>query len=201
MAIAFPGPAADLRHVTSPLRSAGRPAGPGDARLHLSERHRKVDLLAIAEGFAVAAPFITELHGLAERRWVLLAVTDLFEAWAIGWPHGGTIEFHDHGPSSGALVVASGTLTETTVRSSARGATVIGTRTLGSGAHRRFIPGYVHDLTNDGEAQAVSVHVYGPRLSTTSYYRLDRRGGLERLRSEPVPPLGPFDATSAHDPS
>jgi hypothetical protein len=201
MAIAFPGPAADLRHVTSPLRSAGRPAGPGDARLHLSERHRKVDLLAIAEGFAVAAPFITELHGLAERRWVLLAVTDLFEAWAIGWPHGGTIEFHDHGPSSGALVVASGTLTETTVRSSARGATVIGTRTLGSGAHRRFIPGYVHDLTNDGEAQAVSVHVYGPRLSTMSYYRLDRRGGLERLRSEPVPPLGPFDATSAHDPS
>ncbi len=201
MAIAFPGPAADLRHVTSPLRSAGRPAGPGDARLLSSEGRRKVDLLAIAEGFAVAAPFITELHNPAERRWVLLAVTDLFEAWAIGWPHGGTIEFHDHGPSSGALVVASGTLAETTVRSSARGATVIGTRTLGAGDHRRFAPGYVHDLTNDGEVQAVSVHVYGPRLSTMSYYRLDRRGGLERVRSEPVPPLGPFDATSAHDPS
>ena len=201
MAIAFPGPAADLRHVTSPLRSAGRAAGPGDARLLPSGRHRRVDLLAIAEGFAVSAPFIADLHGLAERRWVLLAVTDLFEAWAIGWPHGGGIEFHDHGPSSGALVVASGSLTETTVRSSALGATVIGTRTLEAGTHRRFAPGYVHDLTNDGEGQAVSVHVYGPRLSTMSYYRLDRRGGLERLRSETVPPLGPFDATSAHDPS
>ncbi len=149
----------------------------------------------------MAAPFITELHGLTERRWVLLAVTDLFEAWAIGWPQEGAIQFHDHGPSSGALVVASGTLTETTVRSSARGATVTGTRTLGPGARRRFAPGYVHDLTNDGEEQAVSVHVYGPRLSTMSYYRLDRRGGLERLRTETVPPLGPFDATSSHDPS
>jgi hypothetical protein len=201
MAIAYPGPAADQRHVTSPLRSAGLPAGPGDARLLPSRRRRRVDLLAIAEGFAVAAPNIAELHGSAERRWVLLAVTDLFEAWAIGWPHGGAIQFHDHGASSGALVVASGILTETTVRSSARGATVIGTRTLGPGARRRFAPGYVHDLTNDGEDQAVSVHVYGPRLSTMSYYRLDRRGGLERLRTEAVPPLGPFDATSAHDPS
>ncbi len=201
MAIAYPGPAAGLRHVTSPIRSAGLPAGSGVRRLRPLGPRGRIDLLAIAEGFAVTAPGIADLHGLPERRWVLLTVTDLFEAWAIGWPAGGKMEFHDHGPSGGAVVVASGTLTETTVRSGSGRATVIGTRSLGPGSHRRFSPGYVHDLTNDGDQEAVSVHVYGPRLTTMNYFRLGRRGGLEVVRTESVPPLGPFDTTSVHDPS
>ena len=59
----------------------------------------------------------------------------------------------------------------------------------------------VHDLSNDGERPAISVHVYGPRLTTMSYYGLSAEGRLDRVRTETVPPLGPFDATSAHDPS
>jgi hypothetical protein len=201
MAIASSGPAADLHNVTSPFRSAGLWAGPEGRRPFIPRSRGQIDLLAIAEGFAVDAPSIPELQGLSERRWVLLAVTDLFEAWAIGWPRRGTIEFHDHGPSSGALVVASGCLTETTIRSRPHGATLISQRSLGPGTRRRFAPCYVHDLVNDGEDEAVSVHVYGPRLTTMNYYRLDRRGGLEVVRRETVPPLGPFDTTGAHDPS
>jgi hypothetical protein len=196
MAVANPDPAAVPR--TSPHLAGGRPAGPRD-RPRLPRR--RVDLLPIAEGFAVSAPAVPELQGLTDRTWVLLAVTDLFEAWAIGWPPGGRIDLHDHGASSGAVVVAAGTLTETTVRSTERGVAVISTRRVAAGEHRRFGPHYVHDLTNDGDGPAVSVHVYGPRLTTMSYYELEPGGRLGRVATVEVPPVGPFDLTSAHDPS
>lgn len=160
-----------------------------------------MDLLAIAEGFAVSATGIAELQDLSERSWILLAVTDLFEAWAIGWPPGGTIELHDHGPSSGAVVVAAGSLTETTVRPTERGVALIGTNHIEAGEHRTFGPHYVHDLTNHHDDQAISVHVYGPRLDTMTYYRLDQRGRLGAHRTQHLAPVGPFDTTAAHDPS
>ncbi len=157
--------------------------------------------MAIAEGFAVSAPAIAELQDVTERTWVLLALTDLFEAWAIGWPPGGTIELHDHGNSRGAVVVADGALVETTVRSTTRGVALIGTHHIGTGDRRRFGPRYVHDLRNDGTEQAISVHVYGPRLTEMSYYELDGQGRLDMVRTEQVPTPGPFDTTSDHDPS
>jgi hypothetical protein len=201
MAIAYLGPAADLDQVSSPNRSAGLPAGPGDLLPRPIGPRRRVDFLAIAEGFAVSAPAIPELQGLTERTWILLAVTDLFEAWAIGWPPGGAIELHDHGQSGGAVVVASGALVESTVRASPRGVALIGNNYIAAGQHRRFGPGYVHDLNNEGDEQAFSVHVYGPRLATMTYYELDGRGRLEAVRTEDVEPLGPFDTTSDHDPA
>jgi hypothetical protein len=70
-----------------------------------------------------------------------------------------------------------------------------------TGGHRRFGPGYVHDLANDGQDDAVSVHVYGPKLTTMSYYGLDDHGRIGVVRSEVVPAIGPFDVTSDHDPS
>ncbi len=97
----------------------------------------------------MSAAGIPELQDLSERTWVLLAVTDLFEAWAIGWPPGGRIELHDHGPSSGAVVVASG-LPHRDHRATHRpGSRADRTRQLGAGEHRTFGPRYVHDLTND----------------------------------------------------
>lgn len=197
MAVAYPDPAA-VPPTPSPHPAGGRPAGPWDPP---SRPRRRVDLLPIAEGFAVSAPAIPELQGRVERSWVLLAVTDLFEAWAIGWPPGGRIDLHDHGASSGAVVVAAGALTETTVRSTDHGVAVISTHRVASGQHRRFGPHYIHDLTNDGDRPAVSVHVYGPRLTTMNYYELEPGGRLARVGIEEVPPVGPFDLTRAHDPS
>jgi hypothetical protein len=201
MAFAYLDPAAPLDTVPSPNCSEGSPVGPRALLPEMTAQRRQVDLLAIAEGFAVSAPAIAEIQGRGERSWVLLAVTDLFEAWAIGWPPGGKIELHDHGGSHGAVVVAGGSLTETTIRPTAAGVALIGTHQIGSGEHRRFGPGYVHDLINDGETEAVSVHVYGPRLTAMSYYELDPRGRLDVVRTEDVPPIGPFDTTSDHDPS
>src|SRR5690348_3260642 len=52
------------------------------------------------------------LDSVVERSWRLLARTDMYDAWLIAWPAGGAIELHDHGGSSGAIVVVSGALTE-----------------------------------------------------------------------------------------
>jgi predicted metal-dependent enzyme (double-stranded beta helix superfamily) len=196
VALAYPGPAADVDHATSPRRSVRLRAGSGVPR-----PRRQVDLLAIADGFAVSAAAIPEFRQVTERTWVLLAVTDLFEAWAIAWPPGGGIELHDHGNSQGAVVVSTGVLTETTVRPTSRGVALIASHRIAAGEHRRFGTSYVHDLTNDGDQLAVSVHVYGPRLSSMSYYRLDRRGRLGIVRTEQLEPVGPFDTTAPHDPS
>ncbi len=162
---------------------------------------RRVDLLAIAEGFAVSAAELPELVGRAERTWTLLAVTDLFEAWAIGWPPGGRIELHDHGDSQGAVVVAKGSLVETTFRPTERGVALLSTKVLPAGSHRTFASGHVHDIVNHSDSDAVSVHVYGPHLTKMGFYRIAGTGRLELVRSQAVTPLGPFDTSRAHDPS
>jgi hypothetical protein len=171
------------------------PAGPS------VPRRRNVNLLAIAEGFAASAADLPELHDLPERSWILLAATDLFEAWAIGWPPGGKIELHDHGQSQGAVVVAKGTLTETTVRPTERGVALVSALRIAEGEHRVFGAHYVHDIVNDGAEGAVSVHVYGPKLETMTYYELGDNGRLDAVRTELIEPVGPFDVTRDHDPS
>src|ERR1019366_1670218 len=97
MAFAYLDPAAALTDDRSPRRPRRPHAGsrvprpPEPTVLHDQSRltRRQVDLLASAEGFAVSAGGITGLRGLDERAWILLATTDPFEAWAIGWPPGG----------------------------------------------------------------------------------------------------------------
>lgn len=162
---------------------------------------RDVNLLAIAEGFAVSAAEIPELLDCPERQWVLLAATDLFEAWAIGWPPGGKIELHDHGESSGSVVVARGALVETRIRPTEHGVATVAIHHLATGDHHTFGPRYVHDIVNGGPDHAVSVHVYGPKLTCMNYYRLSSTGRLDQVRRERVEPVGPFDVTRAHDPS
>jgi hypothetical protein len=192
------------------LGAASRPAvaGPTSPAVASDGAHpvrirprREVNILAIAEGFAVSAAEIPELLESPERRWVLLAATDLFEAWAIGWPPGGKIELHDHGESGGAVVVARGQLVETRIRPTEHGVATVAPHRLATGDHRTFGPRYVHDIVNGGPDHAVSVHVYGPRLTSMSYYRLSPAGRLYEVRRERVEPVGPFDVTRAHDPS
>jgi cysteine dioxygenase type I len=183
--------------VLSPVAAPASPAvAPSSAR-----PRRDVNLLAIAEGFSVSAAEIPELFDVPERRWVLLAATDLFEAWAIGWPPGGKIDLHDHGESSGAVVVARGSLVETRIRPTEHGVAAVAPHNLATGDHRTFGPHYVHDIVNPGPDHAVSVHVYGPKLTSMSYYQLSFTGRLQSVRTDRVEPVGPFDSTRAHDPS
>jgi Cysteine dioxygenase type I len=135
-------------------------------------------LMSVARLLAARAPGWPGMTRPAYRRWDLMAVTDNFEAWIIAWPPGGAIELHDHGGSSGAVVVAAGALRETRVVSQPPGTWALETSTIGVGETTSFADHDVHDIVNVADAPAISVHVYAPRLTTMTYYRMTQ-GVLE----------------------
>jgi hypothetical protein len=138
------------------------------------------ELQAMAEGLAATARRWPGLVGLTSRRWELLVASDSFEAWVIGWPPEGTIALHDHGDSAGAVAVAGGELVETLVTENVDGSVSTSRRRMAAGTSWRMGSRHVHDIVNDGDRPAVSVHVYAPRLTSMTHYRLD--GGV--LRAE-----------------
>jgi mannose-6-phosphate isomerase-like protein (cupin superfamily) len=135
------------------------------------------ELLAIAEGLAVSAQGWPGMDRPSRRVWDVMVASDTFEAWVIAWPRGGAIELHDHGGSSGALVVASGELVETTVTERANGRAETETTVLPVGTSTTFEAPHVHDLVNLGAVPAISVHAYAPRLTAMTYYDV-AEGGL-----------------------
>jgi predicted metal-dependent enzyme (double-stranded beta helix superfamily) len=101
-----------------------------------------------------------------------MAASDDFEAWVIAWPPGGAIELHDHGGSAGAVVGVAGRLRETSIVSKPSGGIVLRSSTMELGRPITFGGQHVHDIVNVGETAAISVHVYAPRLSSMTYYRM-----------------------------
>jgi cysteine dioxygenase type I len=130
----------------------------------------------MAEGLASTAREWPGLNGIVGRRWEILAASPTFEAWVIGWAPGGTIELHDHGNSAGAVVVAGGELLETLVAEETDGSVTTTSRRMTAGMSWSMGPRHVHDIVNDSSTPAVSVHVYAPRLTSMTHYRLD--GGI-----------------------
>lgn len=112
------------------------------------------------------------------------------DIWLISWlPEQGT-QLHDHGGSSGAFTVLTGTLTEAVP--SGRSEVSIRDAVRPAGHSVGFGPRYVHDVRNLGTEAAVSVHAYSPPLTTMTYYDLDG-GDLVPIRSlatdDPEPQL------------
>ena len=118
----------------------------------------------------MVAPSWPGMNRPARRVWDVMVASDAFEAWVIAWPPGGAIELHDHGESSGAIVVASGELTETTVTAQSDGLVRAETTVLPAGASTTFEAPHVHDLVNVRSLPAVTVHAYAPRLTTMTHY-------------------------------
>ncbi|WP_155375650.1 cysteine dioxygenase [Catellatospora vulcania] len=94
------------------------------------------------------------------------------EAWLLTWLPGQETDLHDHGGSAGAFVVVSGALTERTLTEARDGTTALTSRLLTAGAARQFGEHHVHQIVNAGPVPAVSVHVYGPELTSMTRYRL-----------------------------
>ena len=93
------------------------------------------------------------------RRWYQLAETHHLQLWVIEWPAGAGTGFHDHGGSRGAFTVVRGWLTERQVVDGD-----LHTRVLPQGEGRTFGASHLHDVRNDTEEIALSVHAYSPRL-------------------------------------
>jgi hypothetical protein len=89
---------------------------------------------------------------------------------------------HDHDDSAGAVVVVDGELVETLVAHQADGSVTTTTRRMATGTSWSMGRRHVHDVVNDGSTPAVSVHVYAPRLTSMTHYRIDG-GALEALRT------------------
>jgi predicted metal-dependent enzyme (double-stranded beta helix superfamily) len=121
-----------------------------------------------------------------ERWYVPLLEDDDFEAWLLGWPVGEGIELHDHGSSFGALVVVEGSLLETYVEASdwVRPGGRLRHRRLPEGALVSFAPDHIHDVVNAGSRQALSIHVYAPRLRSMTFYENRPDRGLAAVRTE-----------------
>jgi predicted metal-dependent enzyme (double-stranded beta helix superfamily) len=106
------------------------------------------------------------------RSWRLVARTVDFDAWLIAWPAGGTVELHDHGGSDGAVSVISGTLTEAVPRRDGAGRLSLVRNELHAQTTLGFGTGHVHDVTNQSDGPALSLHVYSPALTSMTFFEV-----------------------------
>ena len=97
---------------------------------------------------------------------------DDHEAWLLTWLPGQGTELHDHGGSAGAFVVVSGTLTELVAAETGNGIRLVRNE-FADGKGHRFGRHHIHQVTNESDRPAVSLHVYGPALTTMNRYRVD----------------------------
>jgi hypothetical protein len=163
----------------APWRTAGTRRRPADRPIADT-----AGLLSIAEGLAHSASTWPGMENPSDRCWRTIAVSEMFEAWVIAWPVGGSIELHDHGGSTGVVVVASGSLVETSVRTYRDGSVGTVAEGLATGEHVVFGPGYVHDMVNEGPESALSIHVYSPALRTMNFFEADDQRGLIPVRTD-----------------
>ena len=131
------------------------PAGAGD---------RWVDLVDIATGLAATARSVVLDEGDATRRYARVLSTPVYEAWVIRWSTSAQLGLHDHGGSSGAVVVVGGELLELRDGDPPR------LRVLGCGDVATIDARTVHAISNRSRADALSVHVYSPPLSDMNFY-------------------------------
>ena len=105
-----------------------------------------------------------------ERWTALIHRTPGYEVWLMSWLPGQGAELHDHGGAEGAFTVVHGVLTELTGRPGHAGQAL---HVLRAGQSRVFGPNYVHQMRNEGDDPAVSIHVFGPTRQRMTPYRFD----------------------------
>ena len=138
----------------------------------------RLDHLATATRYAADPDSwpVAPRFNAADRWYHRLAQEPDHEVWLLTWLPGQGTDLHDHGGSAGAFQVFSGTLTEDTVATGPDPAPRITARELGEGAGRRFGTRHIHRITNRSQRPAVSIHVYGPALTTMTRYRIGAAG-------------------------
>jgi hypothetical protein len=138
------------------------------------DRFSPAQLLRTARLFA-SDPELPRLVGPqsepGERRWVELDSSPYLQIWLLSWPVGTDTGWHDHGESAGAFLTVSGTLGEQTLHGHGRV-----DRTLSTGQGRSFGRRHVHNVANIGPEAALSVHLYTPRLTSTTRYAVTPAG-------------------------
>lgn len=124
------------------------------------------ELANIVSLFASSDGWLDRVRLRAEHRWYerLYQAAD-HDIWVISWMPGQSTGFHDHGESSGAFVVATGTLEEHRPGEEPL--------VITPGKLRAFGRDYAHDVRNVSLAPAVSIHAYSPPLTDMNEYELN----------------------------
>jgi Cysteine dioxygenase type I len=139
-------------------------------------------LAAIAAGWAAAAePSTLPEPGEGARAYRRVLVGERYDVWIIRWGPRSSAPLHDHAGSAGALHVVDGVLTEEDGTAEAEPGRwrIVGDRS------RVFGVDHVHEVRNDADSAATSVHVYSPPLEAMTYY----------LRTTGPVPLAVYRAT------
>ena len=115
-------------------------------------------------------------HDSAQR--VFEPVLDLpdVEAWLICWMPGHDTGFHDHDLSSGAVTVVSGSVREERLHVGAP----VTAKVYGQGETFDFTASDIHRVVHAGDAPAVTLHAYSPRLRRMGAYAVTDGGALQR---------------------
>jgi rhodanese-related sulfurtransferase/predicted metal-dependent enzyme (double-stranded beta helix superfamily) len=133
------------------------------------------ELAEIVSEFAASEGWMEKVRLRTDQRWYerLYHGPD-HDIWVISWLPGQSTGFHDHGASSGALVVATGVLEEHRPGERAR--------VMQPGRAHAFGPDYAHDVRNVSVAPAISIHAYSPPLSDMNEYELEGERLVPRER-------------------
>jgi hypothetical protein len=138
----------------------------------------RIDHLAVASRYAAEPEQwpVAPRFNPVDRWYHRLAAEPGYEVWLLTWLPGQGTDLHDHGGSAGAFHVFSGSLIEDTVTVTPGGPPRITARELGEGAGRRFGTRHIHRITNRSSRPAISIHAYGPALTTMTRYRIGETG-------------------------
>jgi hypothetical protein len=111
------------------------------------------------------------------RWWMSLHEADNFDLRVLSWERDQESDWHDHGGSSGAYVVTSGSLWE---RFRADDDSSVTERIVAPREPVSFGPSHVHDVLYCSGTPAVSVHAYSPPLSALTFYDRGQLGFVAR---------------------
>jgi rhodanese-related sulfurtransferase/quercetin dioxygenase-like cupin family protein len=116
--------------------------------------------------FASSFQWLERVRLRADRRWYeRLHHGPEYDVWLISWMPGQSTGFHDHGASSGAFFVTTGTLEEHRPGEPSR--------VISTGDFRAFGADYTHDVRNVSKAPSISIHAYSPPLTEMNQYELE----------------------------
>jgi rhodanese-related sulfurtransferase len=135
------------------------------------------ELADIVSRFAASDGWMERVRLRTDGRWYerLYHGPD-HDLWVISWLPGQSTGFHDHGASSGAFVVVTGSLEERRPGEQAQ--------SIYPGRGRSFGSDYAHDVGNGSLGPAISIHAYSPPLDEMNEYEVDEGRLVPRERGQ-----------------
>ncbi|MDQ1509506.1 MAG: hypothetical protein QOG50_1350 [Actinomycetota bacterium] len=146
-------------------------------------------LAALAIKHASVATFDEIAEPLAgERSSARVFCSETHDIWLIRWGAGARTELHDHGESAGALYVVGGELVEHRPNPAGRGRSL--RRVLRQLDDRPMAPSHIHEIANESDTVATSVHVYSPPLAAMHHFDFTPDSELRMIRREVIDTSG-----------